>query len=83
MKKIPLTTKTIATKGILTDPGRVEGLLKHIKSLPQSVLRKIVFCPRWPPRWPQIPINDYYYVTIQSNLMNLVSIPRFQGTKNT
>ena len=33
----------MATKGILTDPGRVEGPLKHIKSLPQSDLPDFFF----------------------------------------
>ena len=42
-KKNNFNHQTIATKGILTEPGRVEASLKHIKSLSQSDLLR-VFC---------------------------------------
>ena len=38
-----------------------------------------VFFSRWRPRWPPKPLNDHNSVTINSNLMILVSIPRFWG----
>jgi len=34
---------------------------------------------RWRPRWPPKRLNDHNYVTINTNLMILVSIPRFWG----
>ena len=39
--------------------------------------------PKWPPRYPPKPMNDHNYVFIHSTLMDLVSIPTFQGAKNT
>jgi len=44
---------------------------------------KVFFFSRWRPRWPPKPLNDHNSVTINSNLMILVSIPRFLGAKNT
>jgi hypothetical protein len=41
------------------------------------------FISRWRPRWLPKRLNDHNSVTIHSNLMILVSIPRFLGAKNT
>jgi len=78
MKKNTLNNPKNAAKGILTDSGRVEVLINISKVYHNRTSRKL-FVSRWPPK----PINDHNYVTIQSNLMNLVSIPRFKGAKNT
>ena len=41
-----------------------------------------IFFSRRRPRWPPKPLNDHNSLTINSNLMIFVSIPRFFGGKN-
>ena len=59
------------------------SVLYNILKVYQSRAPGKVFFLRWHPRWPPKPLNDHNYVTVNSNFMILVSIPRFFGAKNT
>ena len=59
------------------------SVLFYIPKVYQSSTPGKVFFSRWRPRWPPKPLNDHNTVTINSNLMILVSISRFWGAKNT
>jgi hypothetical protein len=59
------------------------SVLFNILKVYQSRTAGKLFFSRWPPRWPSKPLNDHNSVTINSNLMILVSIPRFLGAVNT
>ena len=59
------------------------SVLYNILKVYQSRTPGKVFFSRWRPSWPPKPLNDHNYVTINSNLIILVSIPRFFGAKNT
>ena len=59
------------------------SVLYNILKVYQSMTPGKVFFSRWRPRWLPKPFNDHNSVTINSNLMILVSIPRFLGAKNT
>ena len=59
------------------------GALYNILKVYQSRTPGKCFFSRWRPRWPPEPLNDHNYVTINSNLMILMSIPRFWGARNT
>jgi len=66
---------------------RFQGAKNTLRS--SDILKFITYHtnPKWPPRWPSKPIYDntqnvkYNYVTVHTNLINLVSKPRFQGEK--
>ena len=59
------------------------SVLYNISKVYQSRTPGKVFFSRWRPRWPPKCLNDHNYVTINTNLMILVSIPRLLGAKNT
>ena len=59
------------------------SVLYKITKVYQSWTPGKVFFSRWRPRWPPKPLKDHNYVTINSNLMILISIPRFLGARNT
>ena len=81
--KYPLNPQKIATKGFSTDSGRFWCTFQHTKSLGKSKPRKCVFFSRWRPKWPPKPLCANNSVTMNSNVMILVSIPRFLGARNT
>ena len=57
-------------------------LFNILKVYQSRTTGKVIFS-RWRPRWSPKPLSDHNSVTINSNLMILVSIPRFFGAKNT
>ena len=59
------------------------SVLFNILKVYQSRNPEKFFLSRWRPKWPPKPLHDHNYVTINSNVMILVSIPRFFGAKNT
>ena len=82
MENTPSTPKKLLQK--VSQPILVVfSVLYNILKVYQSRTPGKVFFSRWRPIWPPKPLNDHNYVTINSNLMILVSIPRFLGAKNT
>jgi hypothetical protein len=53
------------------------SVLNNILKVYQSRTPGKVFFSRWRPRWPPKALNSHNYVTINSNVIILVSIPRF------
>jgi len=58
-------------------------VLGNILKVYQSRNPGKVFFSRWRPRWLPKTLNDHNSVTVNSNSVILVSIPRFLGVKNT
>ena len=82
MENTPSTPKKLLQKVsqlILVGFSVLYNILKFTKVGPPEKF----FFSKWHPRWPPKPLNDHNYVTINSNLMILVSIPRLLGAKNT
>jgi len=78
--KYPLNPKKLLQKAsqlILVELS----VLYNILNVYQSRAPGKVFYSRWRPRWPPKPLNDHNYVTVNSPLMILVSIPRFSWGK--
>ena len=82
MENTPSTPKKLLQKVSQLILVGVSALYNIIKVYQSRTPGKVLFS-RWRPRWPPKPLNDHNYVTNNTNLMILVSIPRFLGAKNT
>ena len=82
MEQKPSTHKKLLQKVFQLIPVGF-GALNNILKAYQSRTPGKLFFSRWRPRWPPKPLNAHNYVTINSNLMILMSIPRFWWARNT
>ena len=82
MVKIPSTPKKLLQKVFQLILVGFNALF-YQKKVYQSLTLGKVFFSRWRPKWPPKPSNGHNFMTTNSNLMILVSIPRFWRATNT
>ena len=81
MEQEPSTPKKLLQKVLQLIPVGF-GALYNILKVYRSRTTGKSFLSRWRPRWPPKPINGHKYVTTNSILMILMSIPGFWGARN-
>ena len=81
MEQKPSTPKKLLQKVFQLIPVGF-GALYNILKVYRSRTPGKSFFSRWRPRWPPKPINVHNYVTTNSILMILMSIPGFLGARN-
>ena len=82
MEEKPSTPQKLLQKVSQLIPVGASALYNILKVYQSWTPGKLFFS-RWRPRWPPKPLNDHNYVTVNPNLMILMSMPRFWGARNT
>ena len=82
MGEKPSTPKKLLQKVSQLIPVGASALYNILKVYQSWTPGKLFFS-RWRPRWPPKPLNDHNYVTVNSNVMILMSMPRFWGARST